>query len=52
MKMYWSEGQFFGNFGIANVMTRGRFDICQYFHVNDQTGYHCRDRNRDKLQLA
>ena len=34
MKMYWSEDQFFGNFGIADVMTRGRFDkLCQYFHV-------------------
>ena len=52
MKMYWSEDQFFGTFGIANVMTRGRFDkLCQYFHVNDQTGYDHRDPNRDKLQL-
>ena len=39
MKMYWSEDQFFGNFGIADVMIRGRFDkLCQYFHVNDRTG--------------
>ena len=26
MKMYWSEDQFFGNFGIADVIARGRFD--------------------------
>ena len=53
MKMYWSEDQFFGNFGIADVMTRGRFDkLCQYFHVNDQTGYDRQDPNRDKLQLV
>ena len=53
MKMYWSEDQFFGNFGIADVMTRGRFDkLCQYFHVNDRTGYDHRDPNRDKLQLV
>ena len=37
MKMYWSDDQFFRNFGIADVMTRGRFDkLCQYFHVNDR----------------
>ena len=37
MKMYWSEDQFLGNFGIADVMTRSRFDkLCQYFHVNDR----------------
>ena len=36
MKMYWSEDQLFGNFGIANVMRRDRFDkLCQYFQVND-----------------
>ena len=53
MKMYWSEDQFFGNFGKADVMTRGRFDkLCQYFHVNDRTGYDHRDPNRDKLQLV
>ena len=53
MKMYWSEDQFFGDFGIADVMTRGRFDkLCQYFHVNDRTGYDRRDPNRDKLQLV
>ena len=53
MKMYWCEDQFFGNFGIADVMTRGRFDkLCQYFHVNDRTGYDRRDPNRDKLQLV
>ena len=53
MKMYWSEDQFFGNFGIADVMTRGRFGkLCQYFHVNDQTGYDHLDPNRDKLQLV
>ena len=53
MKMYWSEDQFFGNFGIADVMTRGRFDkLCQYFHVNDRTGCDRRDPNRDKLQLV
>ena len=34
-------------------MTRGRFDkLCQYFHVNDQTDYDCRDPNRDELQLV
>ena len=44
MKMYRSEDQFFGNFGIADVMTRGKFDkLCQYFHVNDRTGYDHRD---------
>ena len=53
MKMHWSEDQFFGNFGIADVMTRGRFDkLCQYFHVNDQIGYDHRDPNRGKLQLV
>ena len=53
MKVYWSEDQFFGNFGIADVMTRGRFDkLCQYFHVSDRTGYDHRDPNRDKLQLV
>ena len=31
-KMYWSGDQFSGNFGIADVMTRGRFEkLCQYF---------------------
>ena len=40
MRMYWSEEQFFGYFGIADVMIRGRFDkLCQYSHVNDRTGY-------------
>ena len=53
LKMYWSEDQFFGNSGIADVMTRGRFDkLCQYFHVNDWTGYDGRNPNRDKLQLV
>ena len=53
MKMYWSEDQFFGNFGIANVMTRGIFDnLCQYFDVNDQTGYDHLQPNRYKLQLV
>ena len=53
MKMYWSEDQFFGNFGIADVMTRGRFDkLCQCFHVNDRTGYDSQDPDRDKLQLV
>ena len=53
MKMYWSEDQFFGSFNIADVMTRGRFHkLCQYFHVNDQTGYDRRDPNRGKLQLV
>ena len=34
-------------------MTRGRFDkLCQYFHVNYQTGYDHLDPNRDKLQLV
>ena len=50
MKMYWSEDQFFGNFGIADVMTRGGFDkLCQYFHVNDQTGYDHLDPNRENF---
>ena len=53
MKMHWSENQFFGNFGIVDVMTRGRFDkLCQYFHVNGWTGYDHQDPNRDKLQLV
>ena len=33
-------------------MTRGRFDkLCQYFHVNVQTGCDCQDPDRNKLQL-
>ena len=53
MKIYWSEDQFSGNFGIVNVMTRSRFDkLFQHFHVNDQTGYDRRDPTRDKLQLV
>ena len=53
MKMYWSEDKLFGNFGIAEVMSRARFDkISQYFHVSDRAGYDRQDPARDKLQLV
>ena len=52
MKMFWSKDAFFGNFAIANVMPRDRFNkLCQYFHVNDKTGYDRNDPRRDRLHL-
>ncbi len=52
IKMYWSEDKFFGNFGIADVMPRTRFEkLSQYLHANNREGYDKQDPNRDKLHL-
>ena len=52
MKMFWNDDAFFGNFAIANVMPRDRFNkLCQYFHVNDKIGYNRNDPRRDRLHL-
>ncbi len=52
LRMYWCKDKFFGNFGIADVMPRLRFEkLSQYFHANDRTAYNRGDPNRDKLHL-
>ena len=50
MKMFWSKDTFFGNFHIANVMSRDRLNkLCQHFHANDRTGYNRIDSPRGRL---
>eukprot|EP00795_Rhopilema_esculentum_P011085 gene11085-19949_t len=50
--MYWSQDKFYGDFAIAEIMTRDRFEkLSQYIHVQDRTGYNRQDPNRDKLHL-
>ena len=52
IKMYWSQDRFYGNFAVADVMTRDRFEkISQYLHANDRSGYNREDPDRDKLYL-
>ena len=54
IKMYWSKDYLFGQFPIANVMTRDRFEkISQSdFHANDRTQYNRNDPNHDKIFLV
>ena len=50
--MYWSQDKFYGDFAIAEIMTRDRFEkLSQYIHAHDRTGYDKQDANRDKLRL-
>ena len=40
IKMYLAEDKLYGNFAIADIMTRDRFEkISQYLHANDRAGY-------------
>ena len=52
IKMYWSQDKFYGDFAIAEIMTRDRFEkLSQYIHAHDRTGYDKQDAGRDKLHL-
>ena len=52
LSIHWCEEKYFGNFGIADVMPRLRFEkLSQYLHANDRTAYNRGDTNRDKLHL-
>ena len=52
IKMYWSQDRFYGNFAVADVMTRDRFEkISEYLHANDRSGYNREDPDCDKLYL-
>eukprot|EP00795_Rhopilema_esculentum_P005650 gene5650-10880_t len=52
IKMYWSQDKFYGDYAIAEIMTRDRFyELSQYIHVEDYSVYHRQDSNRDKLHL-
>ena len=52
IRMYRSQDKFYGDFAIAEIMTRDRFEkLSQYIHAHDRTGYDKQDANRDKLQL-
>ncbi|XP_050410991.1 piggyBac transposable element-derived protein 4-like [Patella vulgata] len=49
--MYWSRDYYFGNYKIADIMTRDRFDkISENFHTNDNSTNPARGEiNHDKL---
>ena len=50
--MYWSQDKFYGDFAIAEIMTRDTFEkLSQYIHAHNRTGYDKQDANRDKLRL-
>ena len=52
IKMYWSQDKFYGDFAIAEIMMRDRFEkLSQYIHAHDRTGYDKQDAGRDKLHL-
>jgi hypothetical protein len=53
MKMYWSEDELYGNFPLAKIMPRNRYDkICQYLHAVNNADQLPKDNpNHDKLFL-